>query len=326
MEAVKVFDKANLAAFEKHIRARFDAAAKKTSKKGGKPRERPDHIRRRWGEALQTIHAARKNVAAYIALAEETGLTAKDCHTIAALFVSKRKPEEALSWVERGLEIDRQTRHGSMASCDLTTLNRDLLARLGRGDEALDAAWNDYRKHPNIFTYDDLMKYVPKARKMEWHRKAIEAAMGSDLQSVMDLLCKTKEMERLAELIHQTKDDDLEELSHFTTEPVAEKLEKPHPDLAARLWKSQGLRIAKARKSKYYGAALAYLERAKHCFKRAGLEDEWNMTVQQVRADHHRKSSFMPGFERLVEGMGSSDEPSFLDRARTRWKARGRRA
>jgi len=48
--------------------------------------------------------------------------------------------------------------------------------------------------------------------------------------------------------------------------------------------------------------------------------------VRQVRADHYRKRSFMLGFERLVEGVGPSDEPSFLDRAKARWRAKERGA
>jgi hypothetical protein len=326
VDAAKVFNKANLAAFVKLVRARFDAAAQKTAKKDDKLRERPDYLRRRWGEVLRTLYAAQKDVAAYVALAEETGLTAKDCHAVATLLVSKRKPKEALSWVERGFEADRQSPQGSMASDDLAKLKRDLLTKLGRGDEALDAAWSDYRKHPSTYTYDDLMKCVPKGERKEWHEKAIEAAMGADLGSIMDLLLKTKELDRLAELVRQTKDDDLEDLSHYATEPAAKKFEKAHPDLAGRLWRAQGLRIVNAKKSKYYDAALLNFERAKRCFERAGLEGEWSKTVRQVRADHYRKSSFMPGFERLVEGMGPSDEPSFLERAKARWRTKERSA
>jgi hypothetical protein len=54
-DAVKVFNKANLAAFVKLVRARFDAAAKKTAK-DGKVGERPDFLRRRWGEVLRTLY------------------------------------------------------------------------------------------------------------------------------------------------------------------------------------------------------------------------------------------------------------------------------
>jgi uncharacterized Zn finger protein len=141
----------------------------------------------------------------------------------------------------------------------------------------------------------------------------------------MDLLVATKELERLADLVRQATDHALEGLGHYTTEPVAKKLEKTHPDLAARLWCAQGLRIVNAKKSKYYDAALSNFESAKRCFERVGLDAEWQKIASQVRADHHRKRGFMSGFERLVAGSGPSDEPSFLEQAKARWNERRRR-
>ena len=174
--------------------------------------------------------------------------------------------------------------------------------------------------------YDDLMKFVPRAEKTEWHEKAIAEAGRADLHSAMDLLMATREMDRLADLVHQASDQALEDLSHYATEPVTRKLEKTRPDLAARLWRAQGLRIVDARKSKYYDAALSNFERAKRCFERAGLLVEWQRTVTRVRADHHRKSGFIDGFERLVEGAGLSTGPSFMEQAKARFRERHRRA
>jgi hypothetical protein len=322
MDAVKVFNKANLAAFVKLVRARFDGVAQSTGKEDDDLRKSSDYLRRRWGDVLRTLYAAQKDVAAYVALAEETDLTAKDCHTIATLLVSKLKPEEALAWVERGFEIGKKDLHYSMSDHDLAKLKRDLLTKLGRGDEALDAAWTDYRQHPSTYTYDDLMKYVPEGQRKHWHDKAIEAVVGGDLSSTMDLLLKTKELDRLADQVRQAKDDELEALSHYASEPVAKKFEKPHPDLAARLWLAQGLRIVKANKSKYYDAALCNFERAKRCFEQAGQKEDWSKTVCQIRADHRRKSGFMPGFERVVAGVGPRREPTFLELARARWNAK----
>jgi hypothetical protein len=323
--ATKAFNQAGLAAFVTQVRARFAAAATAGPKADGTFRDNPDYLRRRWGKVLRALHAAQNDVAAYIALAEETGLTAQDCHAIATLLVGRRKPEEALGWVERGIALNKQVPHESMAGLDLAKLKRDLLTKLGRGGEALDAAWADFRVHPSKYTYEDLMKYVPKAERRTWHEKALEAIRGGDLSSAMELLVATKELDRLAALVRQTTDNALQGLSHYTTEPVAEKLEKPHPDLAARLWRAQGMRIINAKKSKYYAAALSNFESAKHCFVRAGLDAEWQKTVSDVRAGHHRKSGFMLGFERLVAGIGPSDEPSFLERAKARWSERERK-
>lgn len=69
--------------------------------------------------------------------------------------------------------------NSSMAGHDFAKLKRGLLAKLGRGNEALEAAWAEYREQPSKYSYDDLMKYVPKAERAAWHEEAIEAAKGS---------------------------------------------------------------------------------------------------------------------------------------------------
>ena len=321
-DAAKAFDRPGLAAFEKQSRARFDAAVRAKPAPDGSIRDRPEYVSRRWGEVLRTLYLAQKNVAAHMALAEETGITSQDCQAVATLLASRRKPEEALLWADRGIDLDKQTPHGSMAALDLAGLKRELLTRLGRGGEALEDAWAEYRKHPDKYTYDDLMKFVPKARRAAWHQKAIDAAKGTDLHSLIELFLETKEIERLAALVRRARDEALEQVSHYATDPAAQRLEKRCPDLAARLWRAQGMRIVNAKKSKYYAAALSNFERAMRCFEKAGLTAEWVKTVSRVRGEHRRKTGFMSGFEALVAGTGPGDRPSFLDRARARWGKR----
>ena len=71
--------------------------------------------------------------------------------------------------------------------------------------------------------------------------------------------------------MRRSKNKALENVSHYAIEPAAKKLEKTHPDVAARLWRAQGMRVVNAKKSKYYGAALSNFERAQRCFEMAGL-------------------------------------------------------
>jgi len=52
---------------------------------------------------------------------------------------------------------------------------------------------------------------------------------AQNLQSLMELLLSTKELERLADLVRQSKDSVIEGLSHYATEPVAQQLEEPTP-------------------------------------------------------------------------------------------------
>lgn len=223
-DVAAAFDQAGLAAFEKLSRARFEAASE----------EPAGYEHRRWSDILRAIYCAQRDIQAYIALTEQTGLKPEDCLAVAKLF-APRKPEEALAWVERGRTLDREKPFRSGAVYDLDKLHRELLTRLGRQNEALEAAWADFRKHPSRFTYDDLMKFVPKAERREWHEKALNAAKGADLHSLLELFIETKEMERLAELVRGSSEEALEKVSHYATEPAAKRLEKGHPDLAARL-------------------------------------------------------------------------------------------
>lgn len=94
------------------------------------------------------------------------------------MLVARRKPEEAFSWVERGLALGEETAHDPMASHGLRRLKRDLLRKLGRGDEAIEDAWSEFCKCPSECFYDDLMKYVPKAERAAWHQKAIKGLYG----------------------------------------------------------------------------------------------------------------------------------------------------
>lgn len=234
-DAVAAFDKTGLAAFEKQIRARFEAAAKD-----------PSSWDYRNASGIQrAIYRAQQDVKAYVVLAEQTGLKAEDCLAVAKL-IAVQKPDEALAWAERGRALDREKQFRSTAGYDLDKLHRELLTRLGRQHEALEAAWAEYRQHPSKFTYDDLMKFVPEAERREWHDRALNAAEGADLHSLLELFIETGETERLAALVRSSTDQALEAMSHYATEPAAKRLEDGHPDLAARLWRAQA--ASKARR------------------------------------------------------------------------------
>ncbi len=309
-DVAAALDRAGLAAFEKLSRARFEAASA----------EPAGWEYRRWSGILRAIYRAQRDIPAYIALAEQTGLKPEDCLALAGFF-APRKPEEALAWVARGRALDSDKPFQSGAVYDLDKLHRELLTRLGRRNEALEAAWADFREHPSTFAYEDLMKFVPKGERREWREKALNSAKGADLHSLLELFIETRETERLAELVRGSPDEALEKVSHYATESAAKRLEKGHRDLAARLWRAQGMRIVNAKKSKYYDAALSNFERARDCYQRAGLAAEWEETVRRVCAAHHRKTGFISGFQALAVA-NRKDGPSFLERAKARWGER----
>ena len=324
-EAVKVLDKPGLEAFERELRARFDAASAALSAVRGKPVAEPkpghDFESRRWGEMLRGVYAQQRNIQKYIDLTAGTELTQSDCEAIATMFQAKRKPNDALAWVERGLKIEKPGPFRS-GGYTLSQMRRALLVKLGRGGEALDSAWAEFQAGPDKFAYQELLRYVPKAEREAWHDKAMAAAEKGDLDSCIELWLSAKEIGRLVERLERATNRQLESLSHYVTEPAAERLAKTHPAVAAKVFRALCVRIVDAGKSNYYHAALSHLEKARDCYQKAGLDAQWQALTAEIRREHHRKSSFMPGFDRIAAGSVSSREPSFLERARQRWMRR----
>ena len=318
-EAVKIFDEPGLGAFKVVALERFETVIKGDADTEEGKRKR-DYEAGRFIEMLRAVYREGRNVAEYQAFVERVGITAGDCRTLAEMCSAEGRTEDAWSWVERGLAIAKDSEWG--AEYHLVKLRRALLKEFGRTEELLQEVWNAYLKSPGKYRYEELMEYVPDAEREIWHEKAMDAASKGDLREAIDLFLKTEEIERLARRLRRIGNEKLENMSHYTTEPAAKVLEGIHPDLAARLWRAQGMRIIKARKSKYYDAALSNFEKARLCYEAAGLSSEWRQVVDDVLADHKRKSGFIAGFKEIADGQKFVPTPTFLERAKMHWESR----
>jgi len=316
-DLVKVLNKRGLRALAAQVRTRLDTAAMDDQGPAGFPH-------RRWTAALKRILAVQGDAEAYLALAEEDSLESSDCDVIASIQETRGALEDALTWVDRGLAL-ADNEHYSSATYELKKRQRALLSRLGRSDEAIAAAWADFEHAPGRYAYETLMELVPEDERAAWHDKAMAAADRGDLPSVIGLLVETREVDRLAARIGGAGNDQLERMSHSVSVPAAELLTEEHPGVAARLFCAQGLRIVNAGKSRYYDAALGFFLRARDSFAAAGLQQQWETIVSEIRSAHGRKYSFMPGFERVAAGGPAAEsQPSFLERARSRWPRGGK--
>jgi hypothetical protein len=169
LSAVKVLDRTGLEAFESEVRARFDKECAAINEQKRPPVSNPNYARDRWCGMLKAVYSQQRNVAKYIELTVKTGLTQKDCEAIAAMFQARRKPNDALAWVERGLAMEKPNAFGRGVSYKLGEMRRALLVKVGRGGEALDSAWAEFQAQPGKFTYEELVRYVPKAERGTWH-------------------------------------------------------------------------------------------------------------------------------------------------------------
>ena len=164
------------------------------------------------------------------------------------------------------------------------------------------------------------MKYISKKDSRHWHNKAIEEVKKASLPQTIKLCTKTKEWEILAECIDVCTHEDLESISHYTTEEAAQELEKEHPTEAAKIYRAMAMRIVKAKKSKYYGAALDHFLKTKRLYLDNDCREEWLSLVETVRRDHYRKYSLIGDFEELVSGDYPESPESFEERTRKRWE------
>jgi hypothetical protein len=315
VRSVEVLDAPALVALEATVRRAFEAAGPES------------YERRKETETLKAIHAHRRSVAAYAALCDETGgPDSKDCEALARICLANGDPAAALAWVDRGLAPspipDARRRTSLSETWGLPKLRREILAVLGRSRESLDAAWDEYHRHPSMHTYEELFRYAPDGDRPAWHAKALDALAGTDLHGVIEILTRTNEIGHLARLVAESDRSKLQGVSHTVLEPAAEALARPHPPETAKLRIALAMRIVEAKKADYYGEALAHLEVARDLLVELGREPEWRSLVAEIRAAHHRKRNFMPGLDRLASGRRSADQPSFLERARQRWEQR----
>lgn len=102
-----------------------------------------------------------------------------------------------------------------MAGHELAKLKRELLTTLGRSRDALEEAWAEFREHPSTLSYEELMRFVPKAERAAWRAKAMETAERAALSSAIELWLETREIERLVRRLRTATDAELEDLSHL---------------------------------------------------------------------------------------------------------------
>jgi hypothetical protein len=312
-DVVKVLDGDGLEALAAEARARFEASAPDDRGPAGYPR-------RRWTEVLKHTLAAQSDAEEYLALCELTRLASTDCDVLAAIHQGRGSLDEALSWVERGLDLAGGEGYSGGAEYELKKRQRHLLVILGRSKEAIDLAWRDFERRPNPFSYEALMGLVTAADRDRWHERAMVVADGAGLEPVLDLLVKVREVDRLVARIAAATEHELEKASDSSSEAAANLLATSHPEPAARLYRGLGLGIVNAKRSRSYDTALAHLERARDCYQAAGRSDLWDELAADVRLRHGRKTSFMPGFERVAAGGPAVEhEPSMLKRAKSRW-------
>ena len=318
-DVAKALDKRGFAIFASQLEKRL-AAALAPHKSTGHQRmnDYPWAVRKPFA-ALRAAYLAVADIRSYLKLCETVIPSPKDCEHVATLHKAKRRFANGLAWVQRGLEAESAGGWGNESTHGLSGLRQELLAKLGRRQEALESAWADFARQPSGLGYADLMKYAPRSERASWHERAIQAA-ETDLWAFIDICVETKEWPRLANRVLAVDHEELERLSHYVTEKAASGLARKYPAAAAKIYRALAMRILRAGKSKYYSFALAHLRRARRLYAKLGNQAEWHATVDEIRRDHARKRGFMTSFDALLSGKKPERTESFVERTRRRWR------
>ncbi len=310
---VEIFDKNTLNHFEKMTLLEVDEALSSVSKDSTYSYGIKSKI-----ELVKLICTQKDDFKSYIEFAQKIGINPKDCEEIAKIFLKKKKYSEAMEWVEKGLKLSSKKEHYSFSKYELVDLKKELLSKLGNKGEALNLAWQDFKKHPCDFSYRDLMKYVSAKDGRSWHEKVINLIKKGPIESVFEICVETKEYDVLVDRILKCKHKTLEDLSHYNTEEAAKVLTKKYPEAAVKVYRALGIRIVNSKKSKYYHVALEHFEKTKDLYRKIGQENEWNKLVESIISEHSRKSSFIGGFKDVVSD-AKKKKLSFAERASKRW-------
>jgi tetratricopeptide (TPR) repeat protein len=317
---VKELNKKSVNLFEAAIKSRFEKAfATDLQKKHKRVSDCSWEVRKNVS-ILKVIYVESKDTHDYLALCEGTGTTPKDCENIANIYKVKRQYQNALNWVEKGLKLEKKERWGNQSGFGLTELRQAMLNKLGRREDAFNLAWDEFKRHPSDFSYEKIMKFVDAKDVKLLHQKALEKAKNTSLSGFIDICVKTKELDKLADYILSIDTEQLEELSHYTTERAAKSLAEKHGMAAAKIYSALGMRILNKGQSKYYRYGLEHFRKAQKLYEKAGRDQLWLDVVERVQRNHSRKYSFIPDFEKIVAGHRLKKTDSFEKRTMKRWK------
>jgi len=316
-ELVKVLNRQGLKIFTGIIKSRFEEALEKENPQMPLRIYDFSYDVRKNAEILGCVYVEKKDISSYIDLSEKIGITPKSCEIIAELHTMKDEYQEALVWIDKGLELEKKSNWPNYSAWGLNAKKRELQAKLGQIHEAFNSAWSEFMKHPSVYTYEEFMKYIYEGESEHWHKKAIEIAKGTSLSAIIELAVQTGEWDVLAQCIISAQDEELESLSHYRTEPAAIGLKKEHFLAAAKMYRALAMRIVNSGKSKYYSIAINHFKELRILYKKIGCEKEWSSLVESIKKDHSRKYNFINKFEKLLVG---EYPKSFAEKARKRWK------
>jgi len=252
-----------------------------------KRQNRQAYERTRITSWLKEIADALGDVDEYIALVESEQQGHVEAVPIARRLFAAGRLQEALAYLEKCT-----SRFASSESADYPKLKSQILAALGRKDEAIEILWQEFADYPSMFRFEPILALTSDDDKAEAHQRAAALAESHrSAEQAAHFLVQINELDRAARLVQQR----LAEMSgtSYTTLPeVAEALAQSHPLQAWNLYRILLLDVLNRARSKAYHHAADYLMHMEELAQRADVQSQQAEFVQSLRQAHGRKTSF----------------------------------
>lgn len=298
-------------AFEAKLKKRLEAFATEIPKSVEREKSKIDWESRNVIKILKKLYVVSKNATEFVDFCERFGTDQKDCLELAGIFYDQKQLQKALEWAEKGLKLKEDR---TSSEDELKKLHRKILKDSGRGGEAVTDAWADFLKHPSIYSFESVLESAEKKEHAGLKSKALPIFEKTDLNEAAVALHKLQEFDLLSARLATEKNEALQLIFYWDAIPIAEALSKTSPKQAARLYVAQAFEILREKRAKAYYHAHDYLQNAKTLLEKSGEAATWPALVMDIRREHRLKSSFMPGFEKIVSGDGPPREPTFKER------------
>ena len=308
---IRVLSREYREALEGELKRRLNTVAEEAPETRRREQCRIESDRRHAIATLKTLYVKTKSTAALIAFCEQYGADQKDCFDLGTIFFGRQLFERALEWAEKGLRL-KEERYSK--EYELKELRRKILKNMGRGTDAVADAWAEFEKHPSIDSFGSVLESATKREHADLKAKALQLFDRSELREAAVALHRLKELDQLAARLDTEKNKALQSIFYGDAIPIAESLSKKYPKQAARLYLAQAPEILDGKRAKAYHHTQDYLQSAEILLEQCGEAATWSDFVAGICREHSRKSSFMPGFEKIVAGEGPPREPTFRER------------
>ncbi|MEV1246716.1 DUF6880 family protein [Nonomuraea sp. NPDC050022] len=228
----------------------------------------------------ESLARAEGGTDAVIALLAQRAAGSGDIEKIARLLIGEERHDEALAWIDQGMNRYGRDQH-------LLTLALDCHQHAGRTEQALETRWQLFTLSPSTHTYQSLTRQAaPDAAP--WQAKAIthlrsSPAMAPTLAEVL--------------LINGDVAGAWEVLQTYGLDPdlrmrVVNARAQTHPEDAIPVYRELAESCVSRASRPGYQEAIQYLFTLRTLFERTGDQTEFASYVARLRAAHPGKKAF----------------------------------